>query len=157
MKNFKTLSAQIDLKVGGKFVFVLRSDDGDYLTFSGNYLDIVVPERLVFTWQLAGETLSLGETIVSIDLNDHSPTTELVLRHEFPDALTYNMFTSNAWICFSHVLIALQESFAAASVENRCKYTSLIALHSNSEKEFLQYMRDSATAKAPGNSQQEYG
>lgn len=44
-----TVSAEIDLRVGGSFTIVMR-DSGMEIEHRGEYLEIERPRRLVFTW-----------------------------------------------------------------------------------------------------------
>ena len=41
--------AEIDLRVGGRFTLVMRDDDGNEFPSTGEYLEVVVPERYVAT------------------------------------------------------------------------------------------------------------
>jgi uncharacterized protein YndB with AHSA1/START domain len=66
----------LDARVGGSFRFEL--EDGSSLI--GTYLQIVPPEKLVYTWS-GGAAQSLG-TVVTLDFLDHGPVTEVVLTHE---------------------------------------------------------------------------
>ena len=66
----------LDARVGGSFCFDL--EDGSSMT--GTYLQIVPPEKLVFTWS-GGAAQSWG-TVVTLDFLDQGPVTEVVLTHE---------------------------------------------------------------------------
>jgi uncharacterized protein YndB with AHSA1/START domain len=62
------VSCESDLRVGGRYRFVHRAPDGQEFAFSGEYREIVPPERLVRTFVFepmkdheALETLSLEE------------------------------------------------------------------------------------------------
>ena len=46
----------------------------------GTYLQIVPPEKLVYTW--SGGTRQGWETVVTLDFLDQGPVTEVVLTHE---------------------------------------------------------------------------
>jgi uncharacterized protein YndB with AHSA1/START domain len=66
----------LDARVGGSFCFDL--EDGNSMI--GIYLQIVPPEKLVYTWcDGAGQG---RETIVTLDFLDQGPVTEIVLTHE---------------------------------------------------------------------------
>ena len=59
----------IDLRVGGNYHFVMVTDDGTEMSFSGTYLEIDPPNRTVQTWRFDGwpdveavETMDLRET-----------------------------------------------------------------------------------------------
>ena len=66
----------LDARVGGSFCFEL--EDGSSLI--GTYLQIVPPEKLVYTWS-GGAAQSWG-TVVTLDFLDQGPVTEVVLTHE---------------------------------------------------------------------------
>ena len=66
----------LDARVGGSFRFDL--EDGSSMI--GTYLQIVPPEKLVFTWS-GGVAQSWG-TVVTLDFLDQGPVTEVVLTHE---------------------------------------------------------------------------
>jgi len=66
----------LDARVGGSFCFDL--EDGSSMI--GTYLQIVPPEKLVYTWS-GGAAQSWG-TVVTLDFLDHGPVTEVVLTHE---------------------------------------------------------------------------
>ena len=66
----------LDARVGGSFRFEL--ENGSAIT--GTYLQIVPPEKLVFTWS-AGAAPG-RETVVTLDFLEQGAVTELVLTHE---------------------------------------------------------------------------
>ena len=66
----------LDARVGGSFCFDL--EDGSSMI--GTYLQIVPPEKLVYTWS-GGAALN-WETVVTLDFLDHGAVTEVVLTHE---------------------------------------------------------------------------
>ena len=45
------MSCESDLRVGGRFRYVLRGPDGMDHGFRGEFLEIVAPERVVNTWE----------------------------------------------------------------------------------------------------------
>src|SRR2546423_12966256 len=68
--------SQLEARVGGSFRFDL--EDGSSMI--GTYLQIVPPEKLVFTWS-GGVAQSWG-TVVTLDFLDQGLMTEVVLTHE---------------------------------------------------------------------------
>ena len=66
----------LDARVGGSFCFDL--EDGSSLI--GTYLEMVPPEKLVFTW--SGGAAQDWNTVVTLDFLDRGAVTELVLTHE---------------------------------------------------------------------------
>jgi uncharacterized protein YndB with AHSA1/START domain len=78
------LSAEADVRVGGRFRVSFRMLNGQEHTTYGEYREVVLNERLVFTWQ--GVSTPERESIVTITLRPISEGTELTLNHEqFPD------------------------------------------------------------------------
>ena len=87
-EGVSTESAQIDLKVGGKYQFELKLPDGTISTHHGEYREIDPPNKLVFTGILDGQSCSgsegvYAETLVTIELQDLGAATRLTLTHEF--------------------------------------------------------------------------
>lgn len=74
--------AEIDLRVGGGSVVVMRGPDGNEMPASGVYLEIVPEERLVFTdafapgWRPSDAPFMVG----SIDLTDEAGGTRYIAR-----------------------------------------------------------------------------
>jgi uncharacterized protein YndB with AHSA1/START domain len=66
----------LDARVGGSFRFEL--EDGSSIV--GTYLQMVPPEKLVFTW--SGGAAQGWETVVTLDFLDQGAMTEVVLTHE---------------------------------------------------------------------------
>ena len=68
--------SKLDVRVGGSFFFDLENGS----SIVGTYLQIVPPEKLVFTWS-AGAAPG-QETVVTLDFLDQGAVTEIVLTHE---------------------------------------------------------------------------
>jgi uncharacterized protein YndB with AHSA1/START domain len=66
----------LNAQVGGSFCFDL--EDGSSLI--GTYLQIVPPEKLVYTW--SGGAAQDWETVVTLDFLDRGAVTEVILTHE---------------------------------------------------------------------------
>ena len=73
------VSTEIDLRVGGKWRWVMRADRGFEVAFNGEYREIVPGERLVYTESFEGYpgepamntivfTESEGGTLVTLDV-----------------------------------------------------------------------------------------
>jgi uncharacterized protein YndB with AHSA1/START domain len=54
-KNYTSPSCKIDLRVGGKYVFTMRSPEGQDLYSTGTYQEIVPMERIVCTDSFSDE------------------------------------------------------------------------------------------------------
>lgn len=74
------LLAETDLRVGGRFRVRFRMLDGSEHESSGEYLEVVRPERLVMSWRWVGGE-DPGESLVEIDLRAIAAGTELTFTH----------------------------------------------------------------------------
>jgi uncharacterized protein YndB with AHSA1/START domain len=72
----------IDLRPGGKYLIEMFNEEGQNHQAQGTYLEIVPPERLVFTWISEG---FVTDSKVTIELLERGEWTELVLIHELPE------------------------------------------------------------------------
>jgi uncharacterized protein YndB with AHSA1/START domain len=69
-----------DFRVGGKYVIAM-SDGQKKCVPAGEYLEIVPPRKVVFTWSVEGV---VQQSKVTIELFEKGNRTELVLTHELP-------------------------------------------------------------------------
>jgi uncharacterized protein YndB with AHSA1/START domain len=75
------LVAEIDPKVGGRFRVCFRMLDGSEHESSGEYLELVKPDRLSMSWRWAGGAEDPGESLLEIRLRAVAEGTELTLTH----------------------------------------------------------------------------
>ena len=79
-----TLSAEADVRPGGRFSVVFRLLNGEEHNPTGVYQDVVPEKKLVFTWEWAGAPER--ESLVTFRLEPFDGGTELTLTHErLPD------------------------------------------------------------------------
>lgn len=85
--GYATRSAEVDLRVGGRYRFAMRElPDGGLFYLSGTYGEVRPPEKLIYTWNWEGQP-ELGETLVTVTFRDLGRSTEVVVTHErFPAA-----------------------------------------------------------------------
>jgi uncharacterized protein YndB with AHSA1/START domain len=74
------LVAEVDARVGGHFRVRFRMLDGSEHESSGEYLEMVRPERLAMSWQWQGDE-DPGESMVAIVLRAIDLGTELTFTH----------------------------------------------------------------------------
>jgi uncharacterized protein YndB with AHSA1/START domain len=74
------LLAETDVRVGGRFRVRFRMLDGSEHESSGEYLEVVRPQRLAMSWRWAGGE-DPGESRVEIDLRPIAEGTELTFTH----------------------------------------------------------------------------
>jgi len=79
--GFTVPAVEVDLRVGGKYRIEMLSPEGICHTAVGSYREIVVPEKLVFTWFWENRPEE-GETLVTIEFYEQGNSTEVVLAHE---------------------------------------------------------------------------
>ncbi|EKD93795.1 MAG: hypothetical protein ACD_28C00060G0003 [uncultured bacterium] len=93
-KNFTAPLCKIDLRVGGKYLFCMRSPEGQDFWSTGTYLEIVPMERLVCTDSFAdkdGNVVPAShygmegdfplEFTVEMTLEEENGKTKMTLRH----------------------------------------------------------------------------
>ena len=76
----KVSTAEIDLRVGGRYRIVMVPPEGEEHDVRGVYREIVPNRKLVYTW--AWKTTPERESIVTIELRATGSGTELTLKHE---------------------------------------------------------------------------
>jgi uncharacterized protein YndB with AHSA1/START domain len=80
-------SAEIDLRVGGRYRIANRFPDGRLLWIVGEFEVVEPPSRLVFSWQLG--TQAARAERVSVEFEPHGAGTEVIVTHErITDAAT---------------------------------------------------------------------
>jgi uncharacterized protein YndB with AHSA1/START domain len=79
---------KMDLQVGGKFRIQMKMPDGEYFTAAGEFQEVKVPSRLVYTWdwEKDGSGTEFGElegkpTLITVEFLKRSEQTELTLIH----------------------------------------------------------------------------
>lgn len=82
-----TESAEVDLRIGGDYNFILKLPDGERVNHYGTYQEITPHKRLVFTWMLDGEgcggqSAEKSETLVTVEFNALGDQTEVSLTHD---------------------------------------------------------------------------
>lgn len=75
-----TISAETDLRPGGKYGIRFSTADGEEHYVHGEYVELVQDERLVFTWKWI--TFPERESLVTVELRAKGGGTELTLLHE---------------------------------------------------------------------------
>jgi len=75
-----TVTAEMDVRVGGRFAISFGKQNGDTLRVSGHYREVVPDQKLVFSW--AWETGSGIESQVTVLTRPDGDGTQLTLTHE---------------------------------------------------------------------------
>jgi uncharacterized protein YndB with AHSA1/START domain len=75
--------ASIDLRVGGRYRVSMTGPDGKAYVAIGEYQEVSPPARLAFTWEWEQGGSPVGDTLVTVELNDvGNDVTEVILTHE---------------------------------------------------------------------------
>jgi uncharacterized protein YndB with AHSA1/START domain len=74
-------SAEVDLRVGGRYRIVMEAPNGQQHRATGTYRVIDPPARLVYTWSWE-DRAAVTDTLVSLEFIERGAMTEVVLRHE---------------------------------------------------------------------------
>jgi uncharacterized protein YndB with AHSA1/START domain len=85
--------------VGGRFEVEMRTPAAPTVRVSGTYIELVPPERLVFTfaWVEFPRPFETHETLVTVELHERGEMTELVLTHERQPHRLAHAFHSIGW------------------------------------------------------------
>ncbi|RHX83840.1 SRPBCC family protein [Leptospira stimsonii] len=78
-KNFTSPACRIDFRVGGKYVFGLRSPDGQEFWSTGFFREIIIPEKIVYSDSFADEN---GNPV---------PASHYGFKGEFPETTTVSL------------------------------------------------------------------
>ncbi len=109
-KGFTTPFCQADLRPGGVFLYCMRSPEGHDVWGKGVYLEVVPPERIVYTDTFADEEGNTvepthygmspahpRETLVTVTFTDHEGKTKVTLQHAMPAAVPERSGTQQGW------------------------------------------------------------
>lgn len=103
--GFTTPIADVDLQVGGRYRLGMQPPgDEAVLVVGGVYREIVMSEKLVFTWRWETPDENEPETLVSVEFIQRGDFTEIVLQHEvFKDVMVRDKH-AEGWVgCLDHL------------------------------------------------------
>ena len=108
-RGFTMTSCEMDPRPGGTFNFCMRSPEGTDHRVRGVYREIVVPERLVYTWAWLDENGMPGhETLITVTFADHGAKTKLTLHQALFESVTARDLHYGGWDsaldCFAEYL-----------------------------------------------------
>jgi uncharacterized protein YndB with AHSA1/START domain len=103
----KCVSAESDLRVGGRYRILMKSPDGEEHDVSGTYRELVPDRRIVFTW--AWKSTPDRESIVTIALRPLDTGTKMELTHEqFHDQAACDHHRQGWEGCLEKLLVFLE-------------------------------------------------
>ena len=76
----EVMRAECDLRVGGRYRWLMKSPDGEEYDVSGVYREVVANKKLVFTW--AWKSTPERESLVTLTFKDDDGGTVMTLVHE---------------------------------------------------------------------------
>lgn len=81
--SFSVPSVELDLRVGGQFVFAMKPPDRPAHLLFGTYVEIQPPKRLVFTW-MWGDAVPgpKFDSLVTVEMRPVGAETEVTVTHE---------------------------------------------------------------------------
>jgi uncharacterized protein YndB with AHSA1/START domain len=80
--DWETPIAEADVTVGGRLRIVMRSPDGEEFGGGGEYVEVMPPERLVFTWRWDGHEGHEGSQLIEVEFSDNGDgTTKVVVTN----------------------------------------------------------------------------
>lgn len=80
-ERWTNCEADVNPTPGGNYIVTMTHQDGDVVTIDGRIVEVVPPEKLVFTWRDNGNGEFGSETLVTVDLKVVAGGTELTLTH----------------------------------------------------------------------------
>ena len=88
-RGFTITEVTIDPRAGGRYRVTMQPRSGTSETVGGEYREVKSPERLVFTWKWEGKMGAMGETLITVTLDErrgeHGVETDVHLLHSgFP-------------------------------------------------------------------------
>lgn len=99
-----------DARKGGAYSLTLHDSDGDDMPLSGEFREILPPERLVITWVWGKGAMAGRETVLALEFEDAGGDTVLHLSHSLlPDEEWANKHRMGWGSCFD----SLEASLAA--------------------------------------------
>ena len=78
--GFTTSAIELDLRVGGRYRFTMRPPGGEAFHLSGEFLEVVPPSRLAYTFRWDEPTPDDRETTVTLTLEPRGDGAGLALR-----------------------------------------------------------------------------
>ncbi len=76
-KRGQVMSAEIDLRVGGRYRFAMQPPEGDLFHLTGEFREVDPPSRLVYTFVWEPPDPDDRETVVTLSFRDEDGSTEV--------------------------------------------------------------------------------
>jgi uncharacterized protein YndB with AHSA1/START domain len=79
------VSAEADVRPGGRYRYVQKPQGHDAITFSGEYQEVVPYSRVVYT-QVFEEMADAGAVVVTVTFTERDGQTDMVVSEVYPSA-----------------------------------------------------------------------
>lgn len=114
IRPFCLLSANVDLRVGGQWRFVLEDSNEQQVSLEGEYLTIEPERKLVFSWMHVkqdhqGQREATRQSQVSVTFTQLQNNTRIDLRHEAIQAEDGRLGVGKGWTASLTSLAAICE------------------------------------------------
>ena len=102
-QGFTLPTAELDLRVGGKYRFDMSAPDGNVYVVGGTYLEIHAPDKIVYTWRWEGAPQE-SETVVTVEFREEGAATNVILTHEKFAVTEERTSHEEGWVgCFTRL------------------------------------------------------
>ena len=96
--GFAPAEMEVDLRAGGSYRLGMTRPGGDPVYIKGQFLEVRLPAKLVYTWRWEGAFSGMPETLVTVEFLEVARETEVVLTHEnLPDVALWHQHRAG-WI-----------------------------------------------------------
>jgi len=104
-EGFTTPIAEVELRVGGRYRLGMKAPgDNPVLIVSGEYREIELHKKLVFTWRWETPDPNEPETLVTVEFFEQGEVTEVKLTHELFISTASRDKHGEGWAgCFDHL------------------------------------------------------
>lgn len=90
---------EVDLRVGGTYRIGMRkAESGRPVYVYGSFLEVQMPERLVYTWRWENAFEQMPPTRVTVQFVESAETTEVVLIHEHLPEIAVCLRHRSGWM-----------------------------------------------------------
>ena len=107
--TMKPVGIEANVVVGGSYRIGMRHQDGTIHYARGKYIEILPPERLVFTWAWETESPEV-DSLVTVEFFEQGDSTRVVLRHEQLTTLSSQESHRRGWEgCLRHLDLTISK------------------------------------------------
>lgn len=133
----RMLDAQIDPHVGGKYRFLVSTEEMGELAVSGEYREVSAPSKLVFTWQWEDDEDWVNVTsVVTVDFVEKDGGTEVRITHNGLPTTDHADRHEHGWTGCLDKLAARTAALAELCGPGHFSWNELLAENVESAAEF---------------------